>query len=404
MPFASNAGVRLYWKSDGRFDLPPILLLNSIGTDLGSWDRALPYLLPHVRTLRMDTRGHGASDAPLGGYTLDLLAEDAVAVLDAAGVDQVIACGVSLGGMTALTLALRAPQRVRALIPACTSSKMDAEVWRARIAAVKIGGMASIIEAALGRFVSASFARVNPIIVDSLKSALLGQPPQGYTACGSAIRDMDLRRQLAEIDVPTLVIGAARDVSTPFPEHGQLIAATVPGARSVILDAGHLAQVEAPAAFAAAITGFVETLHGGATNQSASEQLYRSGLERRREILGNAWVDRSLARRTPFTSEFQAMITRIAWNEIWTRPGLDQRTRRLLVLAITATQGRWEEFKLHVCSGLEQGGFTIEELKETLMQLAIYAGVPAANTAFSEAGAIVADMQAETKREAGPTA
>jgi 3-oxoadipate enol-lactonase/4-carboxymuconolactone decarboxylase len=106
-------------------------------------------------------------------------------------------------------------------------------------------------------------------------------------------------------------------------------------------------------------------------------------------VLGDAWVDRSLAARTPFNAEFQAMITRIAWHEIWNRPGLDHRTRRLLVIAITASLGRWEEFRLHVKAGLQQQGFDVDELRETLMQLAIYAGVPAANTAFAEAAGII---------------
>jgi 3-oxoadipate enol-lactonase/4-carboxymuconolactone decarboxylase len=106
-------------------------------------------------------------------------------------------------------------------------------------------------------------------------------------------------------------------------------------------------------------------------------------------VLGDAWVDASLEASTAFSADFQAMITRYAWNEVWSRPGLDHRTRRLLVVAITASLGRWEEFRLHVRSGLDAGGFTVDELKEVLMQIAIYAGVPAANTAFAEAAGIV---------------
>jgi 3-oxoadipate enol-lactonase / 4-carboxymuconolactone decarboxylase len=395
MPFAHNAGARLYWKSDGEATRPPLLLLNSIGTDMGSWDRALPYLLVHFRVLRMDTRGHGASDAPGGEYSLDLLADDALAVLDAAGVEGAAICGVSLGGMTAMTLALKAPQRVKALIPACTSPKMDAETWRARIAAVLAGGTASIAEAAIGRFFSPSFAAQHPEATDGVRASLLDMSDEGYAACGAAIRDMDLRPRLAEIAAPTLVISGEIDVSTPFPDHGRLIAEGIPGARTALLDAPHLAQVEAPSAFAAAVTGFLRALERGPAEAEAAERLYDKGLEARREVLGDAWVDRSLAARTPFNAEFQAMITRIAWNEIWTRPGLDHRTRRLLVIAITAALARWEEFRLHVRAGLSQGGFTEDELKEVLMQTGIYAGVPAANTAFAEAGAIIAELKGE---------
>ena len=125
----------------------------------------------------------------------------------------------------------------------------------------------------------------------------------------------------------------------------------------------------------------------------AADSLQR-GLANRRRVLGDAWVDRSLANRTPFNAEFQAMITRIAWQEIWSRPGLDDRTRRLLVLAITASLGRWEEFRLHVRAGLTRGGFTQDDLKEVLMQTAIYAGVPAGNTAFAEAAAVMKEIEA----------
>lgn len=123
--------------------------------------------------------------------------------------------------------------------------------------------------------------------------------------------------------------------------------------------------------------------------------MYEAGLENRRRVLGDAWVDSALANRTPFNADFQAMITRIAWQEVWGRPGLDDRTRRFLVLAITASLGRWEEFALHVRSGLEQQAFTRDELKEVLMQTAIYAGLPAANTGFAEAMKILSDLDSD---------
>lgn len=120
--------------------------------------------------------------------------------------------------------------------------------------------------------------------------------------------------------------------------------------------------------------------------------LYQAGLAVRRKILGDAWVDKSLAARTAFTTDFQDMITRNVWNEIWNRPGLDHKTRRVLVVAITASLGAWEEFRLHVRAGLEQKGFSEDELKEVLLQVAAYAGAPAANTAFAEASKVIAEI------------
>jgi 4-carboxymuconolactone decarboxylase len=118
---------------------------------------------------------------------------------------------------------------------------------------------------------------------------------------------------------------------------------------------------------------------------------YDTGLARRKEVLGDAYVEASLANRNPFNEEFQELITRYAWGEIWTRPGFDTRTRRLLVLATTAAMGRWEEFRLHLRAGLE-GGVTADDVKEVLLQSAIYAGVPAANTGFHIAREVMAEL------------
>lgn len=122
---------------------------------------------------------------------------------------------------------------------------------------------------------------------------------------------------------------------------------------------------------------------------------YQAGLSVRRTVLGDAWVEKALAKRTAFTADFQDMITRNVWNEIWNRPGLDHKTRRLLVVAMTASLGAWEEFRLHVRAGLEQKGFSEADLKEVLLQVAAYAGVPAANTAFAEAARVIESLTPE---------
>jgi 4-carboxymuconolactone decarboxylase len=119
---------------------------------------------------------------------------------------------------------------------------------------------------------------------------------------------------------------------------------------------------------------------------------YDSGLAKRRKILGDAWVDKSLAKKNPFTAEFQELITRYAWGEIWTREHYDDRTRRVLVIGTMIALGQWDEFRLHVRAALSQGGFSADDIKEIILQQAIYVGVPAANHAFKEAGEIVAEL------------
>ena len=385
MPFALNGTCRLYWRQDGSAGKHGLLLLNSIGTDMGLWDRVVPLLAERFRIIRMDTRGHGASDAPDGPYTLDLLAEDACSVLDAAGLLSAFVCGVSLGGMIAMRLALKAPDRVGKLVLACTSAQLDRAAWQARIDTVLQSGPAAIVDLAMQRFFCERFRKTHPEIVEPIRTAFLAANSKGYAGCCAAIRDMALLSALPQIRVPTLVIAGTRDVTTPFEGHGNAIAKAIPGVQATLIDAAHLACLEAPSAFASAVAKFLD---GGKT-QEAQQVLYEEGLKTRRKVLGDVWVDNTLKSRTALNTEFQEMITRYAWNEIWSRPGLDHRTRRLLVLAITASLGRWEEFRLHLKAGLEQGGVTLDEVKETLMQTAIYAGVPAANTAFAEAAALL---------------
>lgn len=389
MPFAIRDGVRLYWKLEGAPDRPVLLLLNSIGTDMGLWETALPYLLPHFQLLRMDTRGHGASDAPTGDYSLSMLALDAVAVMDSAGIAEAAVAGVSLGGMIAMQMALEHSDRVSALCLICTSATMDSSAWADRVEKVRAEGTAAIADLAMGRFLSARFVSTHGDIAAGLRSALVRMENAGYAGCGAAIRDMELIDHLAGVRLPTLIIVGDRDSSTPYVGHGDRLAATLRDAELVHIDAAHLAPVENPAALSTAITRFLQSK--GEISE-ASDRLFAAGLVNRRRVLGDEWVDKSLANRTPFNADFQAMITRIAWKEIWGRPGLDDRTRRLIVIAITASLGRWEEFTLHVRAGLTRDGFTRDELKEVLMQTAIYAGVPAANTAFAEAANIIAEI------------
>ncbi|WP_454759578.1 bifunctional 3-oxoadipate enol-lactonase/4-carboxymuconolactone decarboxylase PcaDC [Caulobacter segnis] len=392
MPFATSHGAKIYWRQDGAADKPALVLLTSIGTDLSLYDPVVPLLTPDFRVLRMDTRGHGASDAPTGDYSLDLLADDVLAVMDAAGAQTASIAGTSLGGMIAMSLAPRAPGRVTALILACTSPAMDPSTWDQRLALIRKEGMAPLVEPVMGRFFSESFRAQHSEIVETVSAGMLAQNPDGYCGCGAAIRDMALLEGLPGITAPTLVLTGAKDVATPFEGHAERIVAAVPGARHLEIDGAHLPSLEAPTAFAGAVRGFLAEVLRGTAVQDAKDTLFEAGLTTRRKVLGDAWVDKSLARRTTFTADYQAMITRYAWNEVWGRPGLDHRTRRLLVLAICASLARWEEFRLHVRAGLEQGGFTVDELKEVLMQTAIYAGVPAANTAFTEASEVMAEL------------
>lgn len=256
MPFCEVEGASLYWKRDGIEAGPALVLLNSIGTDMDLWEPVLPFLRERFAVLRIDPRGHGASRAAPGDLTLGRLADDVLAVADAAGFARFSLAGVSLGGMIGMELALRAPDRIDRLIPICTSATMDSASWADRVAKVRGEGMAAIAQLAMGRFLSDA---AGPAIYQAVLRQLLSMDAEGYAACGTAIRDMDLADRISAIAAPTLVVTGTRDTSTPFEGHGEHLIARIPGATHVSLEAAHLAPLEAPEALAAAIVSFLES-------------------------------------------------------------------------------------------------------------------------------------------------
>ncbi|HKD46833.1 MAG TPA: 3-oxoadipate enol-lactonase [Rhizomicrobium sp.] len=254
MAFAKNGGVRLYWREEGAG--PPLLLLNSVGCDVTLWNGVVTHL-PGFRLVRMDMRGHGQSSSPPGDYTLEQLASDVCAVLDAARIDKAAICGLSLGGMVAMTMALNAPGRVSSIILACTSAQMDPESWDARIQIVCSQGLPAIADTVMARFFSNSFRHNHGPDVDAIRKRFLQLDPMGYAGCCAAIRDMALIEKISAIDKPTLVIVGKEDAATPFEGHGSEIQERIAGATVKVLSAGHIVPIEAPEVLAAAITDFL---------------------------------------------------------------------------------------------------------------------------------------------------
>ncbi|MBI1198640.1 MAG: 3-oxoadipate enol-lactonase [Phenylobacterium sp.] len=249
---------RLFAAVDGPEAAPPVVLLHSIGCDHRMWTEQMP-ALAEWRTIRPDIRGHGRSDAPAGDYALPRLADDVLRILDALDVERAVVCGLSLGGVIAQALALRAPSRVRGLALANTAARIGAaEAWTQRAALVRAEGLGAVAEMAMARFFSPTFRTEHAADVAAFRNGLLATSPQGYAGCCAVLRDADLTRQIARIAAPTLVIGGALDVSTP-PEQTRSLADAIPGATYVELDAAHLSNVERPKAFAAALVKHLES-------------------------------------------------------------------------------------------------------------------------------------------------
>ncbi len=260
MPDVRAGGCRLSWTRQGPADAPALLLLNALGTTADLWRGQADRLAAAFQVVRFDTRGHGASDAPPGPYTLDRLGRDALAVLDAAGAPRAHVCGVSLGGQTALWLALHAPERVAGVVAANTAARIgDSALWNRRIRDAETLGLPALAGPAVARWFTPRFRGADPETVDRFRAMLAGCSAAGYAGCCAALRDADLRADVHRIASPTLVVVGAHDPATP-PADGRAIRERVPGAELLALDAAHLANVERPDAFTGGVLAFLSRI------------------------------------------------------------------------------------------------------------------------------------------------
>jgi 3-oxoadipate enol-lactonase len=244
-------------RIDGAADAPVLVLSNSLGTNLAMWDAQMPPLTARLRVLRYDSRGHGASAATPGPYSIEQLARDVLFLLDGLKIERVHFCGLSMGGMVGMWLGAHVPARIDRLVLCNTSPKIGSpEMWNTRIEGVRKSGVASIADAVLGRWFTAGFREGSPRDVARMRAMLTGTSADGYVAACAAIRDMDQWDSIATIKCPTLVISGTHDVATPAAD-GRRMAEAIPGARYVELDAAHISNIESANAFTTAVLDFL---------------------------------------------------------------------------------------------------------------------------------------------------
>lgn len=372
--------VDVHHVESGSPDGPVVLLANSLGSDLSMWEpQAVALAEAGFRVIRYDHRGHGRSPVPVGPYTMDDLGGDAVALLERLGVQRASVAGVSMGGMVAMWLGQHAPERVDRLVLCCTSAELGPpSMWDDRIEAVRAGGVAAVADAVAERWLTPQTRAQRPELARWLGEMLTATPADGYAGCCAAIRDMDLLTGLGTITAPTLVISGGADPSTP-PEHGRRIAEGIPAARFEVVPAvAHLGNLEEPARFAELILAHLRP------------DRFAAGMAVRRATLGDEHVDRALGTVSEFGRPFQDYITESVWGSIWTRPGLDRRTRSCITVAVLAALRAHDELALHVPAAI-RNGVTREEISEILLHVAGYAGAPAANSALHIAERALAD-------------
>jgi len=251
--------VRLDYRLHGPEDAPVFVLSNSLGTTQELWERQLPDFARHFRVLTYDHPGHGASALPAEPCTVEALACGLIGLLDELELDRVSLCGVSLGAMVAMALALEEPTRVERLVLACTSAYLGPpEPWSERAALVRSDSTEAVADAVVGRWFTPVLAEDEPETVTRFRAMLSATPAEGYARCCEAVGSWDGRERIAAITAPVLVVAGADDPATPV-EHAEQIVSRITGSRLHVLEgAAHLANVERADSFNAAVLAHLE--------------------------------------------------------------------------------------------------------------------------------------------------
>ncbi|GGS02908.1 3-oxoadipate enol-lactonase [Streptomyces humidus] len=434
----------LQYRFDGPEEAPVLILGPSLGTTWHMWDRQVPELAQQWRVFRFDLPGHGGAPAYPAGSVADLAAR-LLATLDRLGVQRFGYAGCAFGGAVGVELALRHPERVASLALIAASPRFGtADEFRQRGVIVRTNGLDPIARTSPDRWFTGGYAAAQPAITEWAVQMVRTTDPGCYIAACEALAAFDVRAEIGLVGAPTLVLVGSEDQVTG-PAEARTLVAGIPDARlAVVPGASHLVPVEQPAAVTDLLVRHFSTAwqpaYDSGTGQTAipgipvratpnmpqqsqlvqqppqppaiaeiapapvpvpSQALgrpdpYDAGLKVRREVLGDAHVDRALAEADDFSGDFQEFVTRYAWGEIWDRPGLDRRSRSCVTLAALVAGGHLEELASHTRAAL-RNGLTPDEIKEVLLQAAVYCGVPAAHRAFRVAQQVVREETTPTE-------
>ena len=348
-----------------------IVFANSLGSNQSIWDEVIGALPNGYGIVTYDIRGHGLSGAS-ADFTIENLADDAAALIEALGLGDVIFCGVSIGGMIGQVLTSKRPDLVNRAILCNTSHKIGTdERWNDRIALIDKAGVENIAKTIIDNWFGAAYLAENKERL-LLHQNMVGRTDDtGYVMACKAIRDADLANFAKTINVPILCIGGDEDKSV-LGEHVEGLAALIPNSQVEIWSGlGHLPCLEMPEKLAATIEAF----------DQQKMPAYERGMKVRRSVLGVEHVNRAETNKTHFDNAFQLLITEGAWGTVWHSPGLSGRERSLLTLALLAAQGNFDEIPMHV-RATQRTGASERDIAEAFQHVAIYAGVPRANHAL----------------------
>ena len=376
-----------------RAELPLLVLGPSLGTSATTlWSACAARLTDVFDVVAWDLPGHGHNrSVPEEPFTCAELASGVLEVVDTLLTERgepggsFAYAGDSVGGAVGLQLLLDVPDRVGSAVLLCTGARIgEPDMWAQRIDQVSSSGTSALVSSSTERWFGPGFLEREPERGSALLHALQEVADAGYCHVCGVLGGFDVRDRLAEIGTPVLAVAGAVDVATPTDRLREIAHGVKDGRLVELAGVAHLAPAEAPEVVARLIR------HHVLGEQLRPTTTYDAGMAVRREVLGDAHVDRADAATTDFTSDFQELITSYAWGTIWTRPGLDRRSRSLITLTALVAGGHHEELALHLRAA-RTNGLTVDEIKELLLQTAIYCGVPAANTAFRIAQQVLAE-------------
>lgn len=376
----------------------PLLVVGpSLGTATEAlWGHCADMLADDFQIVGWELPGHGRGVATSVSFGVADLAQGVVSAIDEHLVGRssqaFYYAGDSIGGAVGLALLRYHPARVAGATLACTGARIGTpQGWHDRAATVRAQGASVMIEASARRWFGPGFLERQPDAAGRLLEVLEHADRESYALACEALAAFDLRDELENIRRPLTLVAGAEDQATPVAGLEE-IARRVPGARLIVLDGvGHLAPVEAPAPVADAVRAMLHGTHGSYGGSRTVSEMLDAGMAVRRAVAGDAWVDRAVAGTTEFTRDFQEYITQYAWGAVWTRPGLDRRSRSMITITALVARGHHEELAMHVRAALNNG-LTRDEIKEVLIQSAVYCGVPDANTAFRVAQRVLDEI------------
>ncbi len=383
-----------------RAELPLLVLGPSLGTSAATlWTGCATGLTDVFDVVAWDLPGHGYNHT-VGedSFTMAELADGVLKVVgeileqrDEFGGSFAYA-GDSVGGCVGLQLLLDHPGRVSGAVLLCTGARIgDHAAWSGRVEQVSVSGTPVMVAGSAERWFGPGFLDRSPTVASSLLHALQDTDDQGYVQTCQALAEFDVRDRLGEIGTPVLAVAGSTDVATP-PASLRMIAEGVQHGRFVELDGvAHLAPAESPHDVARLIRQHILGEAPTLPDERAHSAAYDAGMVVRREVLGSAHVDGATAGATDLTREFQEFITEYAWGGIWTRPGLDRRSRSMITLTALIARGHHDELAMHVRAA-RTNGLSNDEIKELILQSAIYCGVPDANTAFRIAQRVLEEL------------